>query len=137
MSSLNDFNTRIIDEFRANAGHVGGPFETTPLLLLHHIGARSETSRITPLAYLEDDGRYAIFASNAGATTNPAWYHNLKAHSDVTIEVGTETIDVSASEASGSERERLFSTQAAVVPRFDDYASQTKRVIPVMILTPR
>jgi deazaflavin-dependent oxidoreductase (nitroreductase family) len=137
MSSQGDFNERIIDEFRANAGHVGGQFETTPLLLLHHTGARSGTQRINPLAYLEDDGRYVIFASKAGAPTNPDWYHNLKAHPDVTIEVGTETIAVTAREAVGAERERLFGAQVGVVPRFGEYAAQTKREIPVMVLTAR
>jgi deazaflavin-dependent oxidoreductase (nitroreductase family) len=137
VSSQNDFNARIIDEFRANAGHVGGQFEKTSLLLLHHTGARTGTQRINPLAYLEDGGRYVIFASKAGAPTNPDWYHNLRAHPDVTIEVGTETIEVTAHEAAGAERERLFRAQAAVVPRFEGYEARTERVIPVIVLTPR
>jgi deazaflavin-dependent oxidoreductase (nitroreductase family) len=137
VSSQNDFNARIIDEFRANAGHVGGQFQTTRLLLLHHTGARTGMERINPLAYLEDDGRYVIFASKAGAPTNPDWYHNLKAHPDVRIEVGRETIEVTAHETTGSERERLFRAQAAVVPAFADYQAGTERVIPVVVLTPR
>jgi deazaflavin-dependent oxidoreductase (nitroreductase family) len=137
VSSLNDFNARIIEEFRANAGHVGGRFETTPLLLLHHTGARTGAQRTNPLAYLQDDGRYVIFASKAGAPTNPDWYHNLKAHPEAKIEVGAATIEVTAQEATGAERDRLFRAQAAVVPTFGDYAARTARVIPVIVLTPR
>jgi deazaflavin-dependent oxidoreductase (nitroreductase family) len=132
-----DFNTQIIDEFRANEGRVGGMFEGMPLLLLHHTGAKSGTSRINPVAYQADGDRYVVFASKGGAPTNPGWYHNLKAHPDVTIEVGTKTIDVVASEASGDERERLFSTQAERIPQFGEYEHKTERVIPVMVLTPR
>ncbi len=131
-----DFNAQIIEEFHANEGRVGGRFEGMPLLLLHHIGAKSGESRINPLAYQSDDGRYVIFASKAGAPTNPDWYHNLKAHPNVTIEVGTDTIDVVASEATGEERERLFRTQAERIPQFADYEKQADRVIPVMVLTP-
>ena len=87
-----DFNAQIIDEFHANEGRVGGTFESTPLLLLHHTGAKSGKSRINPLAYQRDAGRYVVFASKGGAPTNPDWYHNLKAHPDTTIEVGTDTI---------------------------------------------
>jgi deazaflavin-dependent oxidoreductase (nitroreductase family) len=132
----NDFNAQIIDEFRANDGRVGGMFENSPLLLLHHTGAKSGQSRVNPLAYLGDDGRYVIFASKAGAPTNPDWYYNLKAHPDVTIEVGTETIGVTVSEAAGEERDRLFRAQAERVPQFAEYEEKAGRVIPVMILTP-
>jgi deazaflavin-dependent oxidoreductase (nitroreductase family) len=132
-----DFNAKIIEEFHANEGRVGGMFEGLPLLLLHHTGAKSGKSRVNPLAYQSDDGRYVVFASKGGAPTNPDWYHNLKAHPNVTIEVGTDTIDVVASEASGEERERLFRTQAERVPQFGDYQKQTDRVIPVIVLTPR
>ncbi len=135
-SSPSDFNAQIIDEFHANDGRVGGMFEGSPLLLLHHTGAKSGRSRINPLAYLADDGRYVIFASKAGAPTNPDWYYNLKAHPEVTIEVGTETIGATASEAAGEERERLFRAQAARVPQFAEYESKAGRVIPVIILTP-
>jgi deazaflavin-dependent oxidoreductase (nitroreductase family) len=131
-----DFNERIIEEFRANEGRVGGIFEGNTLLLLHHTGARSGRSRINPLAYQSDNGRYVVFASKAGAPTNPDWYHNLKAHPDVTIEVGTDTIDVLASEATGEERERLYRTQAERLPQFAEYAKRTERVIPVVVLTP-
>ena len=84
-----DFNTKIIDEFRATGGRVGGMFESMPLLLLHHTGAKSGKLRINPLAYQRDADRYVIFASKAGAPTNPDWYHNLVAHPDTTAEVGT------------------------------------------------
>jgi deazaflavin-dependent oxidoreductase (nitroreductase family) len=131
-----DFNAKIIEEFHANEGRVGGVFEGMPLLLLHHTGAKSGKSRVNPLAYQADDGRYVIFASKAGAPTNPDWYHNLKAQPNAKIEVGTDTIDVVASEASGEERERLFRTQAERVPQFADYEQKAERVIPVIVLTP-
>jgi deazaflavin-dependent oxidoreductase (nitroreductase family) len=131
-----DFNAKIIDEFRANEGRVSGMFEQMPLLLLHHTGARSGTARVNPLAYQADDGRYVIFASKAGAPTNPDWYHNLKAHPNVTIEVGADTIDVVADEATGEERERLYRTQAERMPMFAEYAQKTDRTIPVRVLTP-
>jgi deazaflavin-dependent oxidoreductase (nitroreductase family) len=131
-----DFNAQIIDEFHANDGRVGGMFDGMPLLLLHHTGARSGKSRINPLAYQSDGERYVIFASKAGAPTNPDWYHNLKAHPNVKIEVGADTIDVLATEASGEERERLYRTQAERVPQFGEYEQKTDRVIPVIVLTP-
>jgi deazaflavin-dependent oxidoreductase (nitroreductase family) len=131
-----DFNAQIIEEFHANEGRVGGMFEGMPLLLLHHTGAKSGKSRINPLAYQSDEGRYVIFASKGGAPTNPDWYHNLKAHPYVTIEVGTDALDVVASEATGEERERLFRAQAEHVPQFGEYEKKTARVIPVIVLTP-
>ncbi len=131
-----DFNAQVIDEFRANGGQVAGMFDGMALLLLHHTGAKSGKSRVNPLVYQSDGGRYVVFASKAGAPTNPDWYYNLKAHPDVTIEVGTDNIDVVASEASGDERERLFRTQTEKAPQFAEYEQQTERVIPVMVLTP-
>ena len=132
-----DFNAKVIDEFRANEGRVAGVFAGLPMLLLHHTGAHSGTERVNPLAYLRDGERYVIFASKGGAPANPAWYHNLKAHPDVKIEVGTDTLEVTAGEASGEERERLFRTQAERVPQFAEYESKTERTIPVIVLTPR
>ena len=111
-------------------------FEGAKLVLLHHTGAKSGKRRINPLGYLSDKGRYVVFASKAGAPTNPDWYHNLRADPNVTIEVGTDTIEVVASEATGEERERLYRTQAARVPQFAEYEKQTDRVIPVIVLTP-
>lgn len=135
-TSPQDFNARIIEEFRANEGRVGGPFEGSTLLLLHHVGAKSGKDRINPLVYNRDGDRYVVFASKAGAPTNPDWYHNLKAHPDVTIEVGTETIEARAEEATGEDRDRLYSAQAERSPQFAEYQSNTERVIPVIVLTP-
>jgi len=135
--SGSDYNATIIEEFRANAGRVGGSFEGTPLLLLHHTGARSGEKRVNPLAYQRDDGRYVVFASKGGAPQNPGWYHNLKAHPNAAIEVGTDTIEVLASEAGGEERERLYRTQAERIPQFAEYERRTERTIPVIVLTPR
>jgi deazaflavin-dependent oxidoreductase (nitroreductase family) len=131
-----DFNAKIIEEFHANEGRVGGMFEGMPLLLLHHTGAKSGQSRINPLAYQHDGGRYVVFASKGGAPTHPDWYYNVKANPGVAIEVGNDTIDVVASEATGEERERLFRTQAERVPQFAEYESKAGRVIPVIVLTP-
>ena len=135
-TSPTDFNAKIIEEFRANEGRVGDMFEGMPLLLLHHTGAKSGKSRINPLAYQSDDGRYVVFASKAGSPTNPDWYYNLKAHPHVTIEVGTDTIEVLAGEAAGEERERLYRTQAERIPQFAEYEQKAGRVIPVMVLKP-
>jgi deazaflavin-dependent oxidoreductase (nitroreductase family) len=135
-TSPQDFNARIIEEFRANEGRVGGPFEGATLLLLHHVGARSGKNRVNPLVYNRDGDRYVVFASKAGAPTNPDWYHNLKANPNVTIEVGTDTIDVVANEATGELRDRLFAAQVERSPQFGEYQSNTDRVIPVIVLTP-
>jgi deazaflavin-dependent oxidoreductase (nitroreductase family) len=131
-----DFNAQIIDEFRRNGGRVGGMFEGMPLLLLHHTGAKSGQARVNPVAYLDDGDRYVIFASKAGAPTNPGWYHNLKADPNVSIEVGGDTLDVVAGEAEGGERERLYNAQVERAPTFADYQKKTDRVIPVIVLTP-
>lgn len=136
-TSPTDFNAQIIEEFRANHGRVGGMFENMPLLLLHHVGARSGQERVNPVAYLRDGDRYVIFASKAGAPTNPDWYHNLKAHPEVSVEVGDESIAVTASQAEGEERARLFSAQASRSPQFAEYQQNTDRIIPVIVLTPR
>jgi deazaflavin-dependent oxidoreductase (nitroreductase family) len=131
-----DYNAKVIDEFRAGAGRVGGIWEGTPLLLLHHAGAKSDVSRVNPVGYLADTPRYLVFASNGGAPSNPDWYHNLKAHPTTRIEVGSETIDVVAEEAAGEERERLFARGAARFPDLAKHARKTDRVIPVIVLTP-
>ncbi len=131
---MSDYNQRVIDEFRANGGEVAGWGEVS-LLLLHHRGAKSGVDRVNPVAYLADNGRFVIFASKAGAPTNPGWYHNLKANPQTTIEVGSDTVAVTAREASGDERERLFSTQMERAPAFAEYQAKTTRVIPVMVLT--
>ena len=132
-----EYNAKIIGEFRANQGRVGGMWEGTPLLLLHHTGAKSGVSRVNPVAYLADDHRYLVWAANGGAPNNPDWYHNLRAHPGTRIEVGSETIDVVAEEASGAERERLFARAAARHPQLQQLARNTPRVIPMVVLTPQ
>jgi deazaflavin-dependent oxidoreductase (nitroreductase family) len=132
-----EFNAQVIREFRARGGRVGGVFEGTPLLLLHHTGAESGASRVNPVGYLRDGGRYLIFASNGGAPRDPAWVGNLMAAPLTSIEVGSETIDVVAEQATGEERDRLFTLGAARFPQLAEYARTTDRVIPVIALTRR
>jgi deazaflavin-dependent oxidoreductase (nitroreductase family) len=134
---VSDFNTRIIDEFRATSGKLSGGFAGTPMLLLTTTGARSGTRRTTPLAYLPDGERIVVFASKAGAPTNPDWYHNLKAHPEVTVEVGGDTRELEAVEVTGAERDRLFAEQARRAPGFADYQAKTTRQIPVIALVER
>lgn len=131
---LNSWNQRIIEEFRANDGVVGGEFEGKPVLLLHTMGARSGKERINPLVYSRDGDRFVIIASYAGAPRHPDWYYNIKAQVDVTLEVGTERFRARAEEAEGEERQRLFDQQAAQMPFFNDYQAKTDRVIPVFVL---
>lgn len=135
--SAGGYNQAIIEEFRANGGRVPSWSGPSPLLLLHHRGARSGAERVNPVAYLRDGERYVIFASKAGAEKNPAWYHNLLANPDTTIEVGTETREVRAEEVLGEDRERLFAQQAARSPQFTEYQKKTDRTIPVIALVPR
>jgi deazaflavin-dependent oxidoreductase (nitroreductase family) len=136
-TSRNDMNAQVIEEFRANAGRVGGPFQGMDLVLMHHTGAKSGRSFVSPAAYLQDAGRYVVFASKAGAPDNPAWYHNLMAHPQITIEVGSETRDAVASEVTGDERDRLYQTMAQRRPQFAEYErTAVPRVIPVVALTP-
>ena len=137
MSDHNDWNAQIIDEFRANEGRVGGNFEGAPLLLLHTTGARSGRERVNPVMYQDlGDGRVAVFASKAGADTNPAWYHNLTANPRVTAEIGTETRHLTARTASDDERAPIWAAQKQTYPGFADYEANTARQIPVVILDP-
>ena len=131
---VNDWNAAIIEEFRANDGRVGGMFEGRTLLLLHHTGARTGTRRVTPLAYQDLADGYAVFASKAGADTNPDWYHNLVANPGTEVEVGTGTVRVRARVAMGEERDRIWSRQKREYPQFEEYESKTSRVIPVIVL---
>ena len=131
---MSDWNDKIIAEFRANGGKVGGPFEGATLLLLHHVGARSGTERVAPLAYFPDGDRMLIIASKAGAPTNPDWYHNLKANPRVDVEVGTETVTVDAHELAPAERDEKWVEITAKAPGFADYQKKTERVIPVFAL---
>jgi deazaflavin-dependent oxidoreductase (nitroreductase family) len=137
MPDMNEFNRTVIEEFRANDGKVGGPFEGAPVLLLTATGAKSGEQRTTPVMYLPDGERMVIFASKAGAPTNPAWYHNLLANPSASVEVGPETVQVDAVETSGEERDRLFRRQAELYPQFAEYAQKTTRQIPVIALVPR
>jgi deazaflavin-dependent oxidoreductase (nitroreductase family) len=137
MTAVNDFNQSIIAEFRANAGKVGGRFAGAPMLLLSTTGAKSGQQRTTPLVYLPDGERFIIFASKGGAPQHPSWYHNLVAHPDTVVEVGTETIPVTATVITGEERDRLYATQAGLRPAFGEYQEKTSRRIPVIALQRR
>ena len=136
MAEANDWNKQIIDEFRANGGKVGGPFEGAPLLLLHTIGAKTGQARVNPMMYQADGNNYVVFASKAGAPTNPDWYHNLVANPRASIEVGDKSLDVVAHVAEDETRERLWSTQKERYPGFADYEAKTDRQIPVVLLEP-
>jgi len=136
MTATNDWNTTIIEEFRANGGKVGGQFEGAPLLILHSTGAKSGAERLAPVMYQDVDGGYAIFASKAGAPTNPDWFHNLSANPSATVEVGNETVAVRARIAEGDERDRIWERQKELYPGFADYETKTTRTIPVVILEP-
>lgn len=129
-----EFNLKIIEEFRANGGETFGPFKGRPLLLLTTKGAKSGEERTTPLVYSRDGDRLVIIASMGGAPKHPAWYLNLVANPDVTVEVGTEKFGAKARVANGEERERLYAQQAATMPAFNEYAQKTTRVIPVVVL---
>ncbi|MDA0637058.1 nitroreductase family deazaflavin-dependent oxidoreductase [Nonomuraea sp. MCN248] len=131
---MSDFNQQIIEEFRANDGKVGGYFEGSDLLLLTTTGARSGRRVTTPVMYLEDGGRLVVIASKAGADDNPAWYHNLRAHPEVTVEVGTETYEAKATVVDREERDRLYARMVEKAPGFADYETKTTRVIPVITL---
>ena len=139
MSSSDDFNTQIIEEFRANAGRVSGPFEGATLLLLHHRGARTGTTRVNPLVYQRVGDAMAIFAAKGGAPHNPHWYLNLKANPQTQVEVGTETVDVVARELAGDERRDVWERQKELMPGVADYEEKTKglRQIPVVLLEPK
>lgn len=134
---MNDFNDRVIAEFRANHGRVGGPFEGAPMLLLHTTGARSGAERVSPMMYRGDGERMLVFASYAGADEHPAWFHNLVAQPLVSAEVGDETLELLATPLEGAERDRLYAAQAAEYSGFARYQEQTSRVIPVVALTRR
>lgn len=131
---MSDFNSQVIEEFRANDGKVGGNFEGAPMVVITTTGAKSGQPRTIPLVYLPDGDRVVIFASKAGAPTNPDWYHNLKAHPDLVVEVGSETYAAVAEDVTGDERDRLFAAQVAVMPGFQTYADNTTRLIPVVAL---
>jgi deazaflavin-dependent oxidoreductase (nitroreductase family) len=134
MADMQDFNTAIIEEFRANAGKLGGNFEGAPMLLLHTTGAKSGKERVNPMMYRRVGDDVAVFASKAGAPTNPDWYHNLVAHPDATAEIGTDTVSVVARVTKGDERTEIWEAQKKENPGFADYEASTTREIPVVIL---
>ena len=131
---MSDWNTAVIEEFRANDGKVGGNFEHVPLLLLHTTGAKTGKERVNPLAYQAVGDDVAVFASKGGSPKHPDWYRNLVAEPRATIEIGNETIPVRARVAVGEERERIWSVQKERVPGFADYEQRTARQIPVVVL---
>ena len=131
---MSDFNKKIIGEFRANEGKVGGYFENMTLLLLHSTGAKSGLPRLSPAAYTKDGERLVIIASKGGADTHPDWYYNIVANPNVTVEVGTETYNAVATVAEEPERTRLYDQMAAQYPGFEEYRQQTSRIIPVITL---
>ena len=133
---MSDWNDSVISEFRANQGRVGGYFQGAPMILLHHIGAKSGTVRVSPLVYFsQDDGTMLVVASKGGAPTNPDWYHNLKAHPRFEVEVGTETFTVEADELTTDERAQAWPGIVAERPGFGDYERKTTRVMPVFRLS--
>jgi deazaflavin-dependent oxidoreductase (nitroreductase family) len=134
MTDMNNWNRGTIEEFRANGGKVGGVWEGRPLLLLTTTGAKSGQRRTNPTMYLLDGDRLLVFASKSGAPTNPDWYHNLLAHPQVTVEVGTETYQATATVLTGEERDRLYAKQAELYPQFADYQAKSTRKIPVIAL---
>jgi deazaflavin-dependent oxidoreductase (nitroreductase family) len=131
---VSDWNTAIIEEFRANEGRVGGRFKGRGLLLLHTVGRKSGVERVNPLAYHADGDRYVIIASKGGAPTNPDWYYNLLANPRVTVEVGTETFEVEAVELTGEERDLVWKKIVEAMPGFGEYQENTDRIIPLVAL---
>lgn len=137
MSEAIDFdamNRPVIAEFRETGGKAGGVFEGKPLVLVHHVGAKSGTERIAPLVPYLDGDRIFIFASKGGADTNPDWYHNLVAHPETVVELGSDTFPVTARVLTGSERDDVYAKQVAAEPQFGEYQRKTTRVIPVFEL---
>lgn len=129
-----DWNRKVIEEFHANGGKMSGPFAGSSLLLLHTTGAKSGQPRTSPLMYYRENGRIFIFASKAGAPTNPDWYHNIVAHPEVTVEIGTEKFPVTGVVVGEEERAQMYAKQAALSPQFAEYEKTTTRKIPVVEL---
>ncbi len=132
MSNVNDYNSAVIEEFRANGGQLGGNFAGAPMLLLRTTGAKSGAERVNPMMYLELDGRVYVFASKAGADTSPDWYHNLIANPDVIVELGDEVFEAVATPLNRDDRDRVYAVQVERFPGFGEYQEKTTRVIPVV-----
>jgi len=140
MADVNDWNARVIAEFRANGGKVGGNFEGAPVVLMHHVGRKSGKESVNPVMYLPDETDPAtiyVFASKGGAPTHPDWYWNMTEAGSAVVEVGTETYTVSVREVTGEERDTVYAEQASRYPGFAEYAVKTDgiRTIPVLALT--
>ena len=136
---MSDWNTQIIEEFRANHGVVGGPFAGAPMVLVHHRGRRSGREYVNPMMYLADEadpGTIYVFASKGGAPVNPDWYHNLVDAGQARVEVGDDAYDVSVTEVTGERRNRIYAEQSRRRPQFAEYAEKTAgvRTIPVLAL---
>jgi deazaflavin-dependent oxidoreductase (nitroreductase family) len=136
VAQVSEWNRRIVEEFRSNQGKVGGPFQGRPLLLLHHVGAKTGVERVNPLAYQKVGDAFAVFGSKGGAPTNPDWYYNLLANPEAKVEVGTDTFDVVARVPGPEEWERIWEEQKRQMPGFADYERRTARRIPVVVLEP-
>lgn len=130
----NERNRAVIEEFRASGGRVGGSWEGRPLLLLTTVGAKTARQHTTPLMFHREDGRVFVFASKGGAPTSPEWYHNLRAHPAVTVEVGGERFEARAAILEGAERDRVYAAQSSNFPQFAEYQERTTRAIPVVEL---
>ena len=142
MTGPGDWNAKVIEEFRANEGRVGGNFEGAPMTLLHHRGRRSGREHVNPMMYLADDAddrTIYVFASKAGAPDNPDWYYNAISAGTAEVEVGTETYPVAVTELTGGERDRVYAEQARRYPGFAEYEQKTAgiRTIPVLALRRR
>lgn len=134
MAGPDDFNQKLIEEFRAADGKVGGQFAGVPMLLLHSTGAKSGEARVNPVVYRADGDDLVVFATNGGAPTHPDWYHNLRANPRTLVEVDGDTVQVTARVAEGAERDRLWSRQKQEYPGFAEYEEKTDREIPVIVL---
>jgi deazaflavin-dependent oxidoreductase (nitroreductase family) len=133
----NDFNRAIIEEFRANGGRVGGELADATVILVHHVGARTGIVRVVPLiGTLQGDGRLVIVASNGGSATHPDWYHNLRAHPRVAVELGVRTFTAHVEEMGSSARAEVWPQLVAASPALGDFQARTARQIPVLQLTP-
>lgn len=132
-----DRNTRMIEEFRSNHGRIGGPFEGAPMLLLTHTGAKTGIRRTNPLMYQPHEGRVFVFASKGGAPAHPHWFLNLKAHPDVTVEIGDERFEATAIEVTGAERDEIYRRQTELRPQFGEYQRDNPRTIPVVEIVRR
>ncbi|MTD52946.1 nitroreductase family deazaflavin-dependent oxidoreductase [Amycolatopsis sp. RM579] len=131
-----NLNEQVIDDFRANQGRVGGPYEGARIMLVHHVGAKTGARRVTPMSYFpQEDGSMVVVASNRGASTNPAWYVNLMARPRTDVEVGAETFSVVVEEITGTERDAVWADVVAVIPAVLDYQKKTNRTIPLLRLT--